>query len=270
MLSRLVISSLAAWLAMAYSPGMAQTADQQDAIAKNRQQLEEDNPAELWDARGEKLWSAKRGPKQAALAACDLGLGPGVVKGAYVRLPRYFADTGKVQDLESRLLTCMTVLQGFTREQAEKDHFASPGHASDMEALVAYIAGQSKGMKVDIALNHPREQEAYRLGEQIFYYRAGPHDFGCITCHGADNKRIRLQALPNLTQTRDAQRAYTSWPAYRTAQGEVRTMQNRLWDCFRQQRFPEVTYASDTITALTLFLAKNANGGVMTAPGVKL
>ena len=139
-----------------------------------------------------------------------------------------------------------------------------------MEALVAYIAGQSKGMKVDIALNHPQEQEAYRLGEQIFYYRAGPHDFGCVTCHSADNKRIRLQVLPNLTRTVDAQRAYTSWPAYRIGQGEVRTMQNRLWDCFRQQRFPEVTYASDTITALTLFLAKNANGGVMTAPGVKL
>jgi sulfur-oxidizing protein SoxA len=249
---------------------MAQSGDEQDAIAKSRQQIEEDNPAELWEARGENLWSAKRGPRQMALTACDLGLGPGVVKGAYARLPRYFADSAKVQDLESRLLTCMTVLQGFTREQAEKDHFASPGHASDMEALVAYIAGQSKGMKVDIALNHPKEQEAYRLGEQIFYYRAGPHDFGCVTCHGADNKRIRLQALPNLTRTRDAQRAYTSWPAYRTAQGEVRTMQNRLWDCFRQQRFPEVTYASDTITALTLFLAKNANGGVMTAPGVKL
>jgi sulfur-oxidizing protein SoxA len=249
---------------------MAQIEDGQDAIAKNRQQIEEDNPAELWEARGENLWNAKRGPKQVALTGCDLGLGSGVVKGAYVHLPRYFADTGKVQDLESRLLTCMTVLQGFTREQAEKDHFASPGHASAMEALVAYIAGQSKGMKVDVALNHPKEQEAYRLGEQIFYYRAGPHDFGCVTCHGADNKRVRLQALPNLTQTRDAQRAFTGWPAYRTAQGEVRTMQNRLWDCFRQQRFPEVTYASDTITALTLFLARNANGGVMTAPGVKL
>src|ERR1700722_18232705 len=110
MLSRLVPLSLAALLATAYSPGMAQTGDQQNEIAKNRQQLEEDNPAELWDARGENLWSAARGPKQAALTACDLGLGPGVVKGAYVHLPRYFADTGKVQDLESRLLTCMTVL----------------------------------------------------------------------------------------------------------------------------------------------------------------
>jgi sulfur-oxidizing protein SoxA len=139
-----------------------------------------------------------------------------------------------------------------------------------MEALAAYIAGLSKGIKINISLAHPKEQEAYLLGEKIFYYRAGPHDFGCVTCHSADNKRIRLQPVPNLTQSRDAQHAYTSWPAYRTAQGEVRTMQNRLWDCFRQQRFPEVAYTSDTVTALTLYLAKQANGGVMNAPGVKL
>jgi sulfur-oxidizing protein SoxA len=46
-------------------------------------------------------------------------------------------------------------------------------------------------------------------------------------------------------------------------------MQHRLYDCYRQQRFPEVEYASDTITALTMFLAKNAQGGVYDAPALK-
>lgn len=265
-LTRVTLCAAAAALFVAYAQGQSG----EDEIAKNRQLLEEDNPAELWQARGEALWKAKRGPRQVSLEGCDLGLGPGVVKGAYVRLPRYFQDTDKVQDLESRLVTCMVTLQGYTREQATKDPFAAPGRQSDMEALATYIAGLSKGMKMSVSLAHPKEQEAYRLGEQIFYYRAGPHDFGCVTCHGADNKRIRLQSLPNLTQSSDAQRAYAGWPAYRIGQGEVRTMQHRLWDCFRQQRFPEVAYASDTVTALTLFLAKNANGGVLNAPGVKL
>jgi L-cysteine S-thiosulfotransferase len=266
-LCRLVL--LAAFAAAA-SPGVAQAPGSDDEIAKNRQTLEEDNPAELWEARGEALWSARRGPKQASLAQCDLGLGPGAVKGAYVQLPRYFSDTGKVQDLESRLVTCMVTLQGMAREEVVKNPFGSPEHQSDLEALATYVAGQSKGMKMNVALSRPEEQEAYRLGEKIFYYRAGPHDFGCVTCHGAENKRIRLQALPDLTQPKGAQSAYTGWPAYRIAQGEVRTMEHRLYDCFRQQRFPEVTYASDTVTALTLFLAKNANGGTMNAPGVKL
>ena len=52
-----------------------------------RAALGDGNPAELWEARGESLWKEKRGPKGASLERCDLGLGPGVVKGAYAQLP---------------------------------------------------------------------------------------------------------------------------------------------------------------------------------------
>jgi sulfur-oxidizing protein SoxA len=240
-----------------------------DPIAKYREMLADDNPAELSQAKGEELWKAPRGPKHVSLQACDLGVGPGVVAGAYVRLPRYFADTGKVQDLESRLVTCMVSLQGYTEAEAKQHPFSSPGQPSTMEALAAYITSQSRGMKMAAGTGHPKEQEAYDIGRQIFFYRAGPYDFSCATCHSASNKRIRLQSLPNLTDAKDAQAAYTTWPAYRVSQGEVRTMQHRLNDCFRQQRFPEPLYTSEAITALTMFLAKNADGGTYDGPALK-
>jgi len=120
-----------------------------------------------------------------------------------------------------------------------------------------------------VSLDHPKEKEAFALGERIFFYRGGPHDFACSTCHGAEGKRIRLQDLPNLTNPKDAQRAYTTWPAYRVSQGEVRSMQWRLNDCFRQQRFPELEFVSPTSVAITMYLAKNASGGLMNAPSVK-
>jgi L-cysteine S-thiosulfotransferase len=138
-----------------------------------------------------------------------------------------------------------------------------------MEALVAYITSESRGMKMNVSIAHPKEREAYQIGERMFFYRAGPHDFACATCHGVDNQRIRLQDLPNLTKTADAQRAYTTWPAYRVSQGELRTMQHRIFDCYRQQRFPEPGYASDAVSALTIFLAHSANGGVYNAPALK-
>src|SRR5215212_10051051 len=94
-----------------------------DGLAIGRQMLAEDNPGELWVARGERIFREKHGPRQVSLERCDLGLGPGKVEGAFAQLPRYFADTGKVQDLESRLMTCMTRLQGLTREQIVKDRF---------------------------------------------------------------------------------------------------------------------------------------------------
>jgi len=240
-----------------------------EEIEKYRAALGDGNPAELWEARGEDLWKQPRGPKKASFEKCDIGLGPGVVKGAYTVLPKYFADTDKVEDLESRLVSCMVALQGFTPEQAKKDVFGGPGKKSDLEALVAYVTGSSRGIKMNVAATHPKEIEAYEIGKRIFFHRGGPHDFACSTCHGDDNLRIRLQDLPNLTKLADAQRAYTTWPAYRVSQGEVRSFQWRLYDCFRQQRFPELEYTSPASIALTMFLAKNANGGVYNAPSIK-
>src|SRR4030095_9354027 len=91
---------------LAATPAPAQKSSA-DAIAEYRKMLEDGNPADLFEAKGEALWKQKRGPKNASLEPCDLGKGPGVVKGAFVELPRHFADSGKVQDLESRLVTCM-------------------------------------------------------------------------------------------------------------------------------------------------------------------
>lgn len=238
-------------------------------IAKYRQLLADGNPAELWEARGEDLWKTPRGPNKVALTSCDLGKGPGVVKGAYVEMPRYFSDTGKVMDIEQRLAYCMVKLQGFTEAEAIANHFGNGEKRSPMEALVAYIAGQSRGMKIAAKATNPEEARMYAIGKKIFFFRGGPYDFSCATCHTGNKERIRLQDLPNLTNPSEAQKTYAAYPAYRVSQGEVRTMQNRLYDCFRQQRFPVPVYGSDMITALTLYLAKNAEGGTFDAPALK-
>jgi sulfur-oxidizing protein SoxA len=241
-----------------------------DEIAKYRAALQEGNPAELWEARGEDLWKQKRGPKQVSLDRCDLGLGPGVVKAAYASLPRYFPDTKRVMDLETRLVHCMVSLQGMNEADVVKSPFGNGNDKkSDIEALVAYVVSESRGVKMNVSIDQPQERDMYRLGERMFYYRGGSHDFGCVTCHGADNLRIRLQDLPNLTKVEGAQKAYTTWPAYRVSQGELRTFQWRLYDCFRQQRFPELKYGSDASIALTMFLARNANGASYDGPAIK-
>jgi sulfur-oxidizing protein SoxA len=264
------IGTCAAALAIALWGGCAFAQDSTaKAIQEYRDALQDGNPAELWEIKGEDLWKQPRGPNKASLEKCDIGLGPGVVKGAYARLPKYFKDTDRVDDLESRLVYCMVSLQGMTRADATRRVFGGPGAAADMEALVAYVTSQSKGVKMNVAISHPKEREAFEMGQKVFYYRGGPHDFACATCHGEDNKRIRLQDLPNLTNKKDAQRAYTTWPAYRVSQGELRTFQWRLYDCFRQQRFPELVYGSDLSVALTTFLARNANGAAYAGPAIK-
>ncbi|MGZ9074333.1 MAG: sulfur oxidation c-type cytochrome SoxA, partial [Burkholderiaceae bacterium] len=195
----------------------------------------------------------------------------GVVKGAYAQMPRYFADTDRVMDFESRVVHCMVTLQGFDYAAVTKSPYSGTGQRqTDIEALAAYGVEQSRGVPVNISQAHPKEMESYDRGKQLFYMRAGPYDFSCATCHGVTGQRIRLQDLPNIGGNKeDAQRAFTTWPAYRVSQGTLRTMQWRLNDCFRQQRWPEPVFASPATVDLITFLGVNANGAKMDSPSIK-
>jgi L-cysteine S-thiosulfotransferase len=239
-----------------------------DGIARYRQMLADGNPAELFEAKGEVLWTQKRGPKNASLEACDLGKGPGMVKGAFVELPRYFVDTQRVQDLESRLLSCMEKLQGIDPKTVTEVPFGR-GEQANMEALAAYVSAASRGMKMNLPQTHPKEREMYEVGKRVFYFRGGPYDFSCASCHGEAGKRIRLQDLPDLTKNPGDGIGFAAWPAYRVSSGELWGMQRRLWDCYRQQRFPRPEFASDATVALGVYMGVNAKGAESIAPSIK-
>ncbi len=264
-LARLCVA-LGAAAALA-APALAQKSSA-DAINEYRALLADGNPAELWEARGEALWKQKRGPKNASLEACDLGKGPGAVKGAFVELPRYFADTGRVQDMESRLLSCLQTLQGFDAAAIAATPFGR-GEQLTLEALVAYVSSESRGLKFKLPQGHAEERKMLEVGRRLFFYRAGPYDFSCASCHGEDGKRIRLQDLPNLTKNPGDGVGFAAWPAYRVSSGELWGMQRRLNDCFRQQRFPYPGYASEVTVALGVYMGVKSEGAASIAPSIK-
>ncbi len=237
-------------------------------IDEYRAMLADGNPAELFEAKGEDLWKKKRGPKNATLEQCDLGKGPGVVKGAFVELPRFFADTGRVQDLESRLVTCMSALQGFNEAELTKTPFGR-GEMANITALATWIAAESKGMRFNLPNQHAQEKVFYEVGKRLFFQRGGTHDFSCASCHGEEGKRIRLQDLPQLTKNPGDGLGFAAWPAYRVSNGQMWSMQLRLNDCYRQQRFPYPGFASDATIALSLYLGVNAQGAASIAPAIK-
>ena len=263
------ITLIAATLALAVSAStLAQQKSTAEGIAQYRKMLEDGNPAELFEAKGEDLWKTPRGPKRVSLQSCDLGQGPGVVKGAWVQMPRYFADTGRVQDLESRLLTCMETLQGFNAAEIASTGF-DKGEQATLAALAAWISAESKGQKMALPQSHAEEKRFYELGKRAFFFRGGPMDFSCASCHGEDGKRIRLQDLPNLTKNPGDGNGFTAWPAYRVSNGEMWSLQRRLNDCFRQQRFPYPGFASDMTVALGVYMGVNAKGAESIAPALK-
>lgn len=252
---------------------IAQDDATEKAIERYRQMLREDpwsNPALLDADRGEDLWNMPRGPNKVSLAQCDLGKGPGVVEGAFAELPRYFADAGRVMDVETRLLWCMEKLQGFSRaDLVRRPHPGGGQPVRELGAIATYVASKSNGMRFTAKLDHPREAEMVELGETIFMRRSGPFDFACATCHAEAGRRIRLQGLPYLSSPDAARKVVGEWPAYRVSSTHVMTMQHRLYDCYWQMRMPELELGSDASVALAAYLVSKASGGEIAAPGLK-
>lgn len=273
---KILLTTMACILAasLAAAPkARAQDAETEKAIEKYRQMLREDpwsNPGLLDADRGEGLWSTPRGPKNVSLAQCDLGKGPGKVDGAFAELPRYFADADRVMDAETRILWCMEKLQGFNAaDLVKRPHPGGGQPVKELGALATYVSSKSSGMKFAAKLDAPKEKEAVALGDELFHRRSGPFDFSCSTCHAAPGLRIRLQGLPFLESPAEAKKVVGEWPAYRVSTTHVMTMQHRLYDCYWQMRMPELQLGSDVSVALIAYLAKNAEGGEISAPGLK-
>lgn len=271
----LTVSALALAVAVVVPSGAARSQDpgsSEAEIQKYREMISDpmSNPGFLAVDRGEALWSARRGSKNVGLETCDLGEGPGKLEGAFAKLPRYFADADKVMDLEVRLLWCMDKIQGLDTKDVIARRYSRPGVVSDLEDLTAFVANKSTGMKYQAQLKHPKEKEMFEAGESMFFRRSGVMDFSCATCHGEAGLRIRTTNLPDFAKSgKTAQESMGSWPTYRVSQTALRTMQNRLWDCFRQQRLPSIDYGSDIVTALSLYLVARADGGEITVPSIK-
>ena len=244
--------------------------DSADSVYLNQSQqnlmMMDDNPA-LWLVdEGKDLFYTPRGPNNVSMEACDFGKGPGVLKGAYVEMPRYFADTGKVMDLETRIVHCMTTVQGFASDDPAVR--ARHGNNSDHMKLQTYIAHQSNNMPWNPPLSHPKEVALRDAGEVMFYRRAGLLDFSCQTCHGDVGKRIRASVNPALEVPQEWTKAI-SWPAFRVGHQHVRSSQHRVRGCYWQMRQGQIVAGSDASIALISFWTDAARGQPAILPDMK-
>lgn len=224
-----------------------------------------DNPAYWLAEEGADLFHTPRGPNNVSLEGCDLGKGPGVLEGAHVELPRYFADTGKVMDLDTRLVHCMKTIQGFT----DDDPAIKEKHGKvDLMKIQTYVATKSNGLPWNPPMEHPLEKAMRDAGKELFYRRAGISDFSCNTCHGSTGKRIRASVLPNMNAPEEWTKAI-SWPAFRVGHDNVRSSQHRVFECIWQMRQPAINWGSDASIAIISFWTDAARGQPAILPDMK-
>ncbi|MDX1610004.1 MAG: sulfur oxidation c-type cytochrome SoxA [Halofilum sp. (in: g-proteobacteria)] len=226
-------------------------------------QMMGDNPAYFVVDDGKALFESRRGPNNVSLEECDFGQGPGVLDGAYAKMPRYFEDAGKVMHLESRLVYCMKTIQGFPGDDPALKK------RSQIRAMMAYVAARSNGYEWDPPLDHPLEKAMRDAGEVMFYRRSSKLDFSCNTCHGETGKRIRASVLPNVNVPKEWTKA-VSWPAKRVGRGSnVRSPYQRVRGCYWQMRKGQINRQSDAATAIFSFWTDAARGEPAILPDLK-
>ncbi len=152
----------------------AQTKSAADGIAEYRKMLEDGNPAELFEAKGEALWKQRRGPKNASLEACDLGKGPGVVKGAFVEtaalLRRHRTGAGP-------RIAAADLHGDAARASAPTEIAKTPfgrGEQVNVDRAGDLDRRRSRGMNFNLPQGHAEERRFFELGKRAFFFRGGP------------------------------------------------------------------------------------------------
>jgi sulfur-oxidizing protein SoxA len=201
-------------------------------------------PGELFAEEGKELFFRK-GPSGKTLEECDFGKGKGVLEGVYATLPKYFPDSRRVEDLETRVHTCMQRVQGYKPSEIRRE---------EVKSITAYVASLSSQAKLQVVPKHPQELAMYNLGRELWYYRAGARDMSCAICHGQyAGQRVRLSPVRSPQQGLGNQ-----WPAYRFEADQLYTMEDRIKFCYESIAISPPALYSEAYIALTVYMLTEA------------
>ncbi|HSF05729.1 MAG TPA: sulfur oxidation c-type cytochrome SoxA [Methylomirabilota bacterium] len=209
------------------------------------------NPGLLWVLEGGALWSRKTGTAGRACGDCH-GDARGSMKGVAARHPALDPVRGRPVTLEQRINLCRV-----DRQQAPPLQWES----RELLALTAYVARQSRGLPIDIAID-ARTQPFLEAGRAIWERRQGQLNLACTQCHDANwGRQLAGNVIP--------QAHPTGYPLYRLEWQGLGSLQRRLRNCLVGMRAEPYEFGAPEFVDLELFLMWRARGMPMEAPAVR-
>lgn len=225
-----------------------------DFMSRETRAMQDDdsaNPGLLWVLEGEGLWNRKTGVASRACADCH-GDARASMKGVAARHPSFDATRGRPVNLEQRINMC--------RINQQKTQ-SLPWESRDLLALTAYVARQSRGLPIELAIDQ-RTQPFLDAGRAAFHRRQGQLNLACSQCHD-DNwgRRLAGNVVP--------QAHPTGYPLYRLEWQSLGSLQRRLRNCLVGIRAEPYEYGATELVDLELFLMWRARGMTFEAPAVR-
>lgn len=209
------------------------------------------NPGMLWVARGAKLWSAPAGPAGKSCQDCH-GDAATRMKGVAARYPRVDPAAGRPVNLEGRINLCRTRNQRGPALAHESD---------ELLGLTSYVAHQSRGMPVSVAVDDAN-RASYERGRAQYYRRIGQMNLACTHCH--DRNWGRQLLAETISQGHG-----NAYPAYRLEWQAAGSLARRIRACYFGLRAEMPPYGAGELLDLELYLAWRARGLPVETPGVR-
>jgi sulfur-oxidizing protein SoxA len=209
------------------------------------------NPGMLWVTRGGKLWSEAAGASGKSCAACH-GDAATSMRGVAARYPRMDPVAARLMNLEGRI--------NFCRERNQQAPPLEP-ESGELLALSGYVAHQSRGMPVSVALDL-QNRSAYERGRALYFRRIGQMNLACTHCH--DRNWGRKLAAETISQGHG-----NAFPAYRFEWQSVGSLQRRIRACYYGLRAEMPPYGAQELLELELYLAWRGSSLPIEAPGVR-
>ena len=207
-----------------------------------------ENPAMIFVDQALDLFQTVDGTEGKSCASCHEG-------------PEEFAglSTSMPKVIDGKLTTMEDLLNGHRADVMGAEPWKWSGE--DMQAMVALIGLQSRGMPVDVAIDG-EAAPFWEKGKEIYYTRFGQLEMSCANCH-EDNwgNMIRADHL--------SQGQINGFPTYRLKQAKLISKHNRFRGCIRDTRAETFSEGSDEFRALELYVASRGNGLSVETPAVR-
>jgi L-cysteine S-thiosulfotransferase len=213
------------------------------------QQDDFSNPGMLWVEKGAKLWSEPAGARSCADCHGDAKTS---MKGVATRYPAIDRGTGRLLNLEDRILQCRSERQRAPPLRHESDELLS---------LTAFVAHQSRGMPIAVSIEGPARAH-FEAGRDFYYRRVGQVNIACAQCHEANWGKVLL--AETISQGHP-----TAFPIYRAQWQTAGSLERRLRACLSGVRAEMLPYGAPEYRDLELFLAWRAQGLAIETPGVR-
>ncbi len=209
-----------------------------------------ENPGMIFVDQAREAYETVDGAAGESCASCHGDVAS--FEGLRTVLPRWREDAGEVWSMEDYINNCRE-----TRMQAEPWKWGKP----QMDAMVALISLQSRGMPMNVAIDGPAAA-TWEQGREIYYTRVGQLDMACANCH-EDNYGVYIRA-DHLSQGQ-----INGFPTYRLKNARLNSTHARFKGCMKNIRAEPYGVGSDEFTALELYVASRGNGLSVEGPSVR-